>query len=168
MKEIIENNRNKIRQIIKNFLGEYNEDIEQETYLRTYQNLDKYKELNRFSQWICTICANLCRDYLKSNKRKIFQNSLANNENLTLVSAKDNIEREITLKERQKIVLKEIDKLPKKLKETIILFEFEDYSYTQIANKLKIPEGTVKSRISSARKSLAQSLSVLLKEEIND
>lgn len=91
-----------------------------------------------------------------------------NNENLDLVSAKDNPEREITLKERQKIVLKEIDKLPKKLKETIVLFEFEDYSYSQIASKLKVPEGTVKSRISSARKILAQNLSILLKEEIND
>ena len=52
------------------------------------------------------------------------------------------------------IFLKEINKLPKKLKETIVLYEFEDYSYEKIAQKLKIPEGTVKSRINNARKIL--------------
>ena len=54
--------------------------------------------------------------------------------------------------------------LPKKLKETIILYEFEDYSYEKIAEKLKIPQGTVKSRINNARKILKEKLSFLIEE----
>ena len=73
-----------------------------------------------------------------------------------------------SLKERQRLVLKEINKLPKKLKETIVLYEFEDYSYEKIAQKLKIPEGTVKSRINNARKILKENLSFLMKEETDD
>jgi len=163
-KELKEENSAKIKQIIKKFTGEYNEDLEQETYLKTWQNLDKYKELNKFSQWICTICANLCRDYLKSSKRQAFDSALINNEelDLTRAKAKDNPEHIYTLKERQKIILNAINKLPKKLKEVIILYEFEEYSYQDISEKLKIPTGTVKSRLNSARNSLKETLSFLM------
>ena len=51
------------------------------------------------------------------------------------------------------------------MKEVIILYEFEDYSYEKISKKLNIPEGTVKSRINNARKILKDRLSFLMKEE---
>ena len=51
------------------------------------------------------------------------------------------------------------------MKEALIMYQFEDYSYEQIAKKLKVPEGTVKSRINSARKILKENLSFLMKEE---
>jgi len=165
LKDIIEKNRQKIRQIIKSITGEYNEDLEQETYIKTFLNLKSYKELNKFSKWICTICANTCRDYLKSAKRINFNTALSNTDELNTFSAKDNIERELTSKERQKLILRAIDKLPKKLKEVIILYEYEDYSYSQIAKRLKVPEGTVKSRINSARNNLKETLSFLLGDD---
>lgn len=168
MKEIIEQNRYKIKQIIKNITGEYNEDLEQETYLKTYLNLNKYKEMNKFSQWICTICANLCRDYLKSSKTKLSQNSTSDELIVDNLKAKDSPEKELSSKERQKLILKEINALPKKLKETIILYELEDFSYEQISKKLNIPAGTVKSRINSARTILREKLSILLGDDSNE
>ena len=168
MKEIIDKYSIKIRQIIKNYTGSYNEDLEQEVYIKTYKNLEKYKEQNKFSSWICTICANLCKDYLKSFKNKPQIQSVEENETINTLRAKTNIEKELSSKERQKIILKEINKLPKKIKETIVLYEFEDYSYEKIATKLKIPQGTVKSRINNARKILKEKLSFLIEEESND
>lgn len=165
MKDIIKKNSNKIRQIIKNFTGEYNEDLEQEVYIKTFQNLNKYQEQNKFSKWICTIAANLCRDYLRSSKFKFSKQTTSDEEVLGNLKAAKTPEKEYSQKERQRLVLKEINALPKKLKETIILFEFEDYSYEKIAQKLKIPQGTVKSRINSARKILKENLSFLMKEE---
>jgi len=165
LKDIINKNSYKIRQIIKNFTGEYNEDLEQEVYIKTYKNLDKYSEKNKFSQWICTIAANLCRDYLRSSKFKIAQNSTSDEEILNNIKKTKNPEIQYTQKERQKIILKEINALPKKMKEVIILYEFEDYSYEKISQKLKIPEGTVKSRINNARKILKEKLSFLMKED---
>ena len=164
MKEIIDKYGIKIRQIIKNYTGNYNEDLEQEVYIKTYKNLEKYKEQNKFSSWICTICANLCKDYLKSFKNKPQVQSVEENETINTLSAKTNVEKELSSKERQKIILKEINRLPKKLKETIILYEFEDYSYEQIGKKLNIPVGTVKSRINSGRKILSEKLSFLLED----
>ena len=165
MKNIINDYNYKIKQIIKNYTGHYDEDLEQEVYVKTYKNLDKYTEQNKFSKWICTIAANICRDYLRSSK---YKNSLLtdDDEKLAFVSSKSNPEREYSLLERQKITLKAINSLPKKLKQTIILYEFEDYSYEMISDKLKIPTGTVKSRINSARKILKEQLSFLIGDEI--
>ena len=83
MQDIINQYRGKIRAIIKKMTGSYNEDIEQEVYIKTYLNIDKYKEQNKFSQWICTIAANLCRDYLRSSKFKISQNLISDDEILS-------------------------------------------------------------------------------------
>ena len=165
MKDIINKNSYKIKQIIKNFTGEYNEDLEQEVYIKTYKNLKKYSEQNKFSQWICTITANLCRDYLRSLNFRIKNQTTSDEEILNNISHKKVPEQYYSSKERQKIILKEINSLPKKLKETIILYEFEDYSYEKIAQKLKIPQGTVKSRINNARKILKEKLSFLMSEE---
>ena len=165
MKNIISKNSYKIKQIIKNFTGEYNEDLEQEVYIKTYKNLGKYQEQNKFSQWICTITANLCRDYLKSSKFKNAAKTTGEEEILNNIAQNITPEMQYSLKERQKIVLKEINKLPKKLKETIVLYEFEDYSYEKISQKLKVPVGTIKSRINNARKILKEKLSFLMKED---
>ena len=50
------------------------------------------------------------------------------------------------------------------MKQVIILYEFEDYSYEEIAKKLKVPQGTVKSRLNNARKMLAKCLNFLMEE----
>ncbi len=165
MKNLINKYHHKIQHIIKNFTGEYNEDLEQEIYLKTYLNLDKYKEQNKFSQWICTIAANLCRDYLKSSKNKIFKNNVSDDDKLNNIQSNSNPEKEYSLQERQKIVLREINSLPKKMKEVIILYEFEDCSYEKIASKLNVPIGTVKSRINNARTLLKEKLSFLMEED---
>ena len=165
MKKILSEHSYKIKQIIKNFTGEFNEDLEQEVYIKTFKNLDKYKEQNKFSQWICTIAANLCRDYLRSAKFKNQNLTTYDNDELNNISTQKTPEIEYSLKKKKKIVLKEVNALPKKMKEVIILYEFENYSYEKIAQKLKIPEGTVKSRINNARKILKDRLSFLMKEE---
>ena len=165
MKEEIQKNAYKIRQIIKNFTGNYNEDLEQEVYIKTYKNLPKYKEQNKFSQWICAITANVCRDYLKSANFK--KGQVTDNDEEAILNAKTNETPETvySAKERQRIILKEIDRLPKKMKEVIVLYEFENYSYDDLSKKLKVPVGTVKSRINSARKILSEKLAFLIGED---
>ena len=164
MKKIIAENSGKIRSLIKSFLGEQNEDIEQEVYIKTYKNLDKYVEQNKFSKWILTITANLCRDYLKSSYFKNNSKSCHDDEVLGNIKSSKTPENVYSQKERQKIVLKAVNSLPKNYKQVIVLYEFEDYSYESISKKLKIPVGTVKSRISTARKMLSEKLQFLLEE----
>ena len=164
MKDIINKNSYKIKQIIKNITGEYNEDLEQEVYVKTYLNLSKYKEQNKFTQWISTITANLCRDYLRSAYFKNKQKNDSEDEILNSIKSNETPEKVYSSKERQKIILKAINALPRKIKEVIVLYEFEEYSYEKIAQKLKIPQGTVKSRINTARKILQEQLGFLMQE----
>lgn len=145
--------------------GGYNEDIEQEVYIRTFKNLNKYEERNKFSSWISVITANICRDYLKSAFFKNKKNTLYDEDIVLSAKSNNQPERILTQKERQKAVLKAVDLLPSKLKKVIILYEFEDLSYEQISKKLNIPIGTVKSRISNARKLLQSSLQFLLGDD---
>ena len=145
--------------------GGYNEDIEQEVYIRTLKNLNKYEERNKFSSWISVITANICRDYLKSAFFKNKKNTLYDEDIVLSAKSNNQPERILTQKERQKAILKAVDLLPSKLKKVIILYEFEDLSYEQISKKLNIPIGTVKSRISNARKLLQSSLQFLLGDD---
>lgn len=57
MKDIIEQNRGLIKAIIKKLTGSYNEDIEQEVYIKTWRNMNHYKEQGKFSQWIGALTA---------------------------------------------------------------------------------------------------------------
>lgn len=162
MKDIIENYKYNIQAIIKKFTGSYSEDIEQEVYIKTWKNLDNYKEENKFKQWISAITANVCKDYLKSSAVK---NSKLNADIEDLDFIKDNSEKPeniIDSKLRQKIILKAINELPKKLKEVIILFEFEEMTYEQISRKTNTPIGTIKSRLFNARSALSQKLEYLI------
>ena len=145
--------------------GGYNEDIEQEVYIRTFKNLNKYEERNKFSSWISVITANICRDYLRSAFFKNQKNTLFDEDIVLSAKSNNQTERILTQKERQKAVLKAVNLLPSKLKKVIILYEFEDLSYEQISKKLNIPIGTVKSRISNARKLLQSSLQFLLGDD---
>ena len=139
MKDIIEQNRGLIKAIIKKLTGSYNEDIEQEVYIKTWRNMGHYKEQGKFSQWIGALTANVCRDYFKSRQYKIEEEVL-------------------DAKTRQKQILKAVDELPRKMRQVVVWYEFEEMSYDQIAAKTGEPVGTIKSRLFNARKTLSEKL----------
>ena len=164
MRNIIEQNKGLIKAIIKKITGSYNDDIEQEVYIKTWKNIDNYKESGKLKSWIATITANVCRDYFKSssykqNLREIRDESVL--ENKAVLASQEKI---IDAKKRQKIILKAVDELPYKMRKVVVLFEFEDFTIAEIAKKLGEPEGTIKSRLFNARKVLAEKLKLLLGE----
>ena len=140
MKDIIEQNRGLIKAIIKKLTGSYNEDIEQEVYIKTWRNMDHYKEQGKFSQWIGALTANVCRDYFKSRQYKIEAGQVGGDEIL------------------QRQILKAVDELPRKMRQVVVWYEFEEMSYDQIAAKTGEPVGTIKSRLFNARKTLSEKL----------
>lgn len=159
------NNFNKthpiVRQEIKKMTGSYNEDLEQEVYLKALEKQETYKEDGKFFAWIKTITQNLVKDYFKSSyfqvmktKSDIYEEKISNEMTLSALEIQE-------LKERQKAVLKAVDSLPKKLKRVIELYEFEELSYQEIAEELSISVGTVKSRLFNAREILNEKLSYL-------
>ena len=163
MKSIIDQYRNNIRKIISNITGSNNEDIEQEVYIRTWKNIDKYQENGKFKSWISTITANLCRDYMKSAYFRYSQNSVTEEDELVQIKdEKESIESELIKKQRQKQIMEAIDALKPKFREVIIMYEMQDMSYEEISEKIKCPVGTVRSRLFNARKELSITLKDLI------
>ncbi|GAA0085801.1 sigma-70 family RNA polymerase sigma factor [Clostridium sp. CTA-7] len=111
-------------------------DILQEMIVVLYKEIPKLKKLDSFYSWSKTILVNLCKNELSKRKRY---------EEVDL----ENISEENTFKESEdKIYLKSlIENLNENQKEVIRLRYYLDYSYDEIATIMKIPLGTVKSRI---------------------
>ena len=133
MREIIEQNKGFIKAVIKKITGSYNEDIEQEVYIKTWQNLSAYKEIGKFRAWIATIAANVCKDYFRSSQYRQKSNEITSEEVLENKSVMASQEKIVDAKLRQKIILKAINDLPRKMRKVVILFEFEEFTIAEIA-----------------------------------
>ena len=120
--------------------------------------MDNYKEQGKFSQWIGALTANVCRDYFKSRQYKIEASQVNGDEILDNVRVGGRQEEILDAKARQKQILKAVDSLPRKMRQVVIWYEFEEMTYEQIAKKTGLPEGTIKSRLFNARKILSEKL----------
>ena len=162
-KDLINSNKQNVRNIIRLITKETNEDLEQEVFVRVWKNKEKYEEKGNFKTWICTIAKNISKDYLKSSVKKQENNSTS--EEIVINSIADTkTTPELTLvsKIRQKQIIEAIDSLKPKFKEVIMLCDIDGYTYEEAAKKLKVPMGTIKSRIYNAKKELADKLRDLL------
>ena len=161
--ELVKQNKQNVKSIIKLITKQENEDLEQEVYIKAWRNGDKYKEKGSLKSWINTIAANTAKDYLKSAWFKNSQNST--NDEYTLDSIKDHKttpEDSVISMERKLKIMSAIDSLKPKMKEVIILCEMQGYTYEEASKKLKCPIGTIKSRIFNAKKELEGKLEDLL------
>ncbi|WP_105619415.1 RNA polymerase sigma factor [Vallitalea okinawensis] len=129
------------------------EEILQETFIKAYTKIDTLNNPDSVRPWLITIASNLTKKKLKSTKNKVYYYS-----NLTdfeyLISNKpiNNIDHMII-----KDHLKEcINSLEPDFREVLILYFFNQLSYEEIAEKLNIRLGTVKSRLSRAKKKLKE------------
>ena len=161
--KIINDNKNNVKNIIRLITKEYNEDLEQEVYIKAWKNIHKYSEQGKFKSWINVIAKNISKDYLKSKTIK-YEIKTANDD-LTFETIKDNKltpEQTFISKQRQKRITKAINDLKPKFKEVIVMFEIEGKSYEKISKKLNCPVGTIKSRIYNAKKELYENLKDLV------
>lgn len=129
------------------------EDLYQETWLKVLDNFKSYDHSKDFEPWLTQICVNIYRNSLRRLSRSPFISFKSN-------EAKDAAFAAIAAPERRDYedIYRAIDGLPKKLRITVILFYFRDMDIASTARVLRIPEGTVKSRLNNARKCLKEVL----------
>lgn len=161
MNEQIRKYQNLVRAIVKKLTGSENEDLEQEIYIKAWEKREKYQEEGKAEAWLGALAANTVKDYFKSRFFNESKKTKIDSEKIAQMKVTSTVEQKIDAKKRQKIILKAVNDLPSKLKKVIILYEFEEKSYLEIAEKLNLPVGTIKSRLSSARKILAEKLKFL-------
>ena len=161
MKDIIKTNKKNIKAIIRNIIGYENEDMEQEVYIKVWRGSNG-KNISKLNQWVNKITANTCKDFLRSKQHRIEKLKVEDEDIINEIKDTKTPEQILNSKQRQKMILKAVDELPKKMRDVIILYEFEQKSYDEISQKLKIPKGTVKSRLFCAREILKVELSELI------
>jgi len=141
------------------------EDVVQETFIRVYRNKHLYRNIAKFSTWIYTIASNLAKTELRRRRRRklvsISQMGF-NNKDFELTDDGQTPEGQIDSKMPESTIRKEIDDLPVKFKEVVVLRDIQELSYEEISQILKIPIGTVKSRVNRGRLRLQKRLKNLL------
>ena len=136
------------------------EDLTQEVFIRVYRSLDQYDPaLGDLSNWLMRLARNLIIDDYRKRQRTPTDSGedLANHE-YHLPAASDSPQRSLERQERRLQVLAAINKLSPDLRECVILRDIEELTYQEIVDLLRIPEGTVKSRINRGRIELAKVL----------
>lgn len=123
------------------------QDAAQEAILLAYQNRYKLRQEQYFGTWLTRILINVCKKQLKRRKRYADIG-----DDLPDIAARDNPYQSVEIAEA-------INNLPEKIRLTVILYYVEDYSVKEIKTILKVPEGTVKSRLDKGRKLLKDCLS---------
>ncbi len=161
MKEIINKNKKSIKAIIRNIIGHESEDMEQEVYIKIWRGSDG-KHIEKINQWVNKITANTCKDFLKSKNHRLETLKVDDENIINEIKETKTPEKILDSKQRQKKILKAVNELPKKMKDVVILYEFEQKSYDEISKKLKVPVGTVKSRLFCAREILKVELQELI------
>jgi RNA polymerase sigma-70 factor (ECF subfamily) len=137
------------------------EDLVQETYLRAIQAFERLRPNSNLKSWLFTILRNIrlnqVRDGLSKPRIVEMDEPTEGPREFEDKSSKDRPFLYVT-KVKQSVVRKAIEALPDAYREVIILREFEELSYEEIAQVLDCPPGTVMSRLSRARKKLKELL----------
>ena len=135
------------------------DDIAQETFINAYSSIKSFKPGYSFYSWLYRICMNLSINHLKRQKFVIPESQFE--EEVNPLEKETITEDPLSLlvqKERERKIEQAIDSLSSKYKAVFILKVYEDLSYEEIAQTLKISLGTVMSRLFRARERLQKLL----------
>lgn len=133
------------------------EDMAQEAFLRAYRALGGWRKDGVFSTWLFALATNLYRSEL----RRIPAHNVSLDDVAELRDLRA-VDGELEDKDRDRVVRRAVLNLPAKYREVLILFYFHDMDVSAAARSLKMPEGTVKARLSRGREILRGKLPQLL------
>ena len=158
---IVKQNWRKVFNVAYKFVGKHEEaeDLTQDIFIKIFKALRTFDRRANFQTWIVSISRNLCIDHYRSVRK----------ERQTIAREVDTANLQPASKERGpyafaehqdlRLLLRQaLETLPETLRTAVILRDLQDLSYQEIADRLALPEGTVKSRINRGRFELAQQL----------
>ena len=160
IEKFIKKNRRTIQGTIEQFVDkETAKDIEQDVYMKLWKTSTYTKSM----AYIKTVVINTCKDFFRSKNYKLSNlNNADDDELLKIRDEREKTEEQTDNLFRQKQIKRAVDKLPPKLRQTVILYDIEEFSQEEIAQRLNCPVGTIKSRLFKARKLLYEDLHGLI------
>jgi RNA polymerase sigma-70 factor, ECF subfamily len=133
------------------------EDMTQEIFLKLYGSLGKYDFERNFTAWLLTLAKNHLIDEYRRTRYERTQREDFDDRTLSQ-AVFDGPERSLAREEDRQAVWKALDGLSPEIRATVILRDIQGLSYEEIAENMKLPLGTVKSRVNRGRLQLARIL----------
>lgn len=133
------------------------EDVTQEVLVKAYFNLPKLKDLTRFRSWLFSIASNHLKDMMRRRKLPTVED---NNEppSRERYVEEDMTDEAVHEESRARLLRQALERLTIEQRSVLTLCDIEGFSYREISQIMKIPLGTVQSRIFYARKKLREIL----------
>jgi len=168
--ELVQRYHRRIYNICYRFAGSPDDaqDLTQEVFIKMYRTLSSYDlERGAFMTWVTTMARNLLVDHFRKTKQDRVTDSLdaapSEHEDAMPLSEQlpdTGVTPDVRAQSQEigETVHRALQKLSPDLREAVILRDLQDMDYKDIATVLKVPEGTVKSRINRGRAELARLL----------
>jgi RNA polymerase sigma-70 factor (ECF subfamily) len=168
--EIVRQYNRRIYNLCYRFAGSPDDaqDLTQEVFIKIYRTLGSFDGAKAsFVTWVTTVTRNLLVDHFRKGKYDRMTDSLdapiGEEEDGLAISAQlqdqgQTPDQKLESRETKELVHRALQKLSPELREAVILRDLQDMDYKEISQILKIPEGTVKSRINRGRTELARLL----------
>jgi RNA polymerase sigma-70 factor (ECF subfamily) len=168
--ELVLRHKDRVFNVCYKFLGDYQEadDSAQETFVKVYRSLRRFRFEATFSTWLYRIAVNTCKNKLTSSehrhrKKMVRLDNPGESEGTAHgIEIRDENQSpliELERKERLSLIQKAIESLPIEQKTVVVLRDIEGVSYEDIAHITGDRLGTVKSRLARARLELKEKLS---------
>jgi RNA polymerase sigma-70 factor (ECF subfamily) len=168
--EIVQRYHRRIYNLCYRFAGSADDaqDLTQEVFIKMYRTLNTYDlERGALMTWVTTITRNLLVDHFRKTKNQRLTDSIDSvaSEHEDAAPLSERIpdknpapDAGVQSRETRETVHRALQKLSPELREAVILRDLQDMDYREIAVVLKVPEGTVKSRINRGRAELGRLL----------
>lgn len=127
------------------------EDATQETFIKAWDNLDKYDMNRKFSTWLFTVGSNISKNIVRKRNRWSFIDKIS------LVSKDNDPQSEIKKEERKKGIREALFDLKPKYRAPLIMQFWGELTYEEISEILDVPEGTIKTRLHRGKNKLKDS-----------
>jgi RNA polymerase sigma-70 factor (ECF subfamily) len=159
--QIVRQHWRKVFNLAYKFVGRHDEaeDLTQDIFLKIFKALHTFDRRANFQTWLISISRNLCIDHYRSVRKE--RETMARDvdaSQLMPVSRERSPHGELEQIDLRKRIRLALAELPPTLREAVVLRDLQEFSYQEIADKLRLPEGTVKSRINRGRLELARQL----------
>ncbi|MGB7157930.1 MAG: sigma-70 family RNA polymerase sigma factor [Tepidisphaeraceae bacterium] len=139
------------------------EDLAQEAFARVFANRERFDQSRKFSTWLWRIALNLCHEHARRSGRR-GERSLDEQgaDHPAASDAEDGPHVRAVRSERAELVRGALEQLPESHRAVVVLREYENLKFREIAEVLDVPEGTVKWRMSEALDQLGEYLKPIL------
>src|ERR1019366_5887658 len=149
----------KVFNVAYKFVGKHDEaeDLAQDIFLKIFKSLDTFDRRANFQTWLISVSRNLCIDHYRSvrKERETIDRDVDTNE-LAPAAREPGPIAALEQADRVALLRKALAALPATLRKAVLMRDIQELSYQEIADKLRLPEGTVKSRINRGRTELAR------------